>query len=145
MFDEHSGFKAVVAIGNSVLAADNTPVAIDLMGFKSCEILLSIGIGGITFSGVNKIDFIVTQSDDDVTYTAVAQKDILGAVVTAGGIVKSLIAAHAAAAVYRLGYVGDGRYIKVLADFSGTHTVGTPIASTALLGHPELGPVPAQI
>lgn len=145
MFDEHSGYKAVVAIAAAALAADNTPPAIDLMGYKACEILLAIGAGGITFSGTNKVEFVVTESDDDVTYTAVNQADIIGATVSTGGIVKSLVAAHAAAAVYRFGYVGDCRYIKVLADFSGTHGTATPIAAVALLGKPELGPVPNQI
>ncbi len=145
MFDEHSGYKAVVAIANAALAADNTPPAIDLMGFKSCEVLLAVGVGGITFTGANKVEFVVTESDDDSTYTAVNQADIIGATVATGGIVKSLVAAHAAAAVYRFGYVGDARYIKVLADFSGTHATGTPIAAVAMLGHAELGPVPAQI
>lgn len=145
MFDEHSSCKAVVAIAAASLTADNTPPAVDRIGFKSCEVFLSIGAGGITFSGTNKIEFVVTHSDDDVTYTAVTQNDILGATVATGGIVKSLVAAHATAGVYRFGYVGMGRYIKVLADFSGTHGAGTPIAAVAVLGHPELGPVPAQI
>jgi hypothetical protein len=145
MFDAHSGYKSVVAIGAAVLAADNTPAAIDLQSFKGCELILNVGIGGITFSGVNKIEFVVTESDDNVTYTAVNQADIIGATVSGAGIVKSLIAAHPAAAVYRLGYVGDARYIKVLADFSGTHGSGTPIAVTAVLSHPDTGPVPAQI
>jgi hypothetical protein len=145
MFDEHSSYKAVVAIGAATLSADNTPAAIDLQGYKSCELILAIGAGGITFSGTNKIEFVVTQSDDDSTYAAVAQGDIIGATVATGGIVKSLIAAHASAAVYRLGYVGNARYLKVLADFSGTHGTGTPIVCTAILGHPESGPVAAQI
>lgn len=145
MFDEHSSYKAVVAIEAATLAADNTPPAIDLLGYKSCEVVLAIGVGGITFTGTNKVEFVVTQSDDDSTYTAVAQADIIGATVATGGIVKSLVAAHAAAASYRFGYVGNARYIKVKADFSGTHATGTPISAVALLGHPELGPVPAQI
>jgi hypothetical protein len=48
------------------------------------------------------------------------------------GIIKSLVAAHAAAAVYRYGYKGGKRYLKLLADFSGTHGTGTPIAAIAL-------------
>lgn len=134
MKDIHSGISVAVAIGNATLTADNTPAAIDLLGYDAAEIVLAIGVGGITFSGSNKIEFILTHSDDDTTYTAVATKDMLGVTVATGGIIKSLVAAHAAAAAYRYGYKGGKRYLKLLADFSGTHGTGTPIAALVLKG-----------
>lgn len=136
MRDVHSSMLAAVAIAAAALDADNTPAAIDLQGYNAAEILLAIGVGGITFSGTNKIEFKLTHSDDDQTYTAVTVTDVLGLdSVGAGGIVKSLTAAHAAAAVYRVGYIGNKRYLKLLADFSGTHGAGTPIAATVLKMH----------
>ena len=134
MKDMHSNLTAVVAIGAAALNADNTPLAIDRRGYESVEFLLSIGIGGITFDSTNKIEFKVTHSDDGVTYTAVDTPDMLGVTVGSGGIIKSLVAAHAAPAVYRFGYKGGKRYQKLLADFSGTHGAATPIAAIALLG-----------
>lgn len=135
MKDLHSHITIVSAIGNVVLAADNTPAAIDLQGYASAEVVLSIGIGGITFSGTNKIEFKLTHSDDDTTYTDVTTADMLGVTVSASGIIKSLVAAHAAAAVYRYGYKGGKRYLKLLADFSGTHGTGTPIAANVIKGN----------
>ena len=134
MKDFHSGMLAVSVLPAAVLTADNTPVAIDLQGYDAAELLLSIGAGGITFSGTNKIEFILTHSDDDSTYTAVADADMLGVSSITSGIIKSLVAAHATGAVYRFGYVGDKRYLKLLADFSGTHGTGTPIAAALLKG-----------
>lgn len=141
MKDIHSSVSVVSAIGAAVLAADNTPAAIDLRGYDTAEIVLAIGIGGITFSGTNKIEFKLTQSTDDVTYTDVTTDDMLGVTVSASGIIKSLVAAHAAAGVYRFGYIGGGRYLKLLADFSGIHGTGTPIAAMVIKGKPDLGPV----
>lgn len=136
MRDIHSALLAATAIGNATLAADNTPAAIDLKGYNAAEILLAIGVGGITFSGTNKIEFKLTHSDDDSTYTDVTVDDMLGLdSVGSGGIIKSLVAAHAAAATYRYGYKGGKRYLKLLADFSGTHGTGTPIAAIVLKGH----------
>jgi hypothetical protein len=136
MKDVHSHMLAAVAIAAAVLDADNTPPAIDLQGYNAAEILLAIGVGGITFSDTNKIEFKLTHSDDGVTYTAVTVDDVLGLdSVGDGGIVKALTAAHAAAAVYRVGYIGNKRYLKLLADFSGTHGTGTPIAATVLKMH----------
>lgn len=140
MKDIHSDFTRTLAIGAAVLAADNTPPAVDLRGYDAAEILLDIGIGGITFSGTNKIEFKLTHSDDDVTYADVTTADMLGVTVAAGGIIKSLVAAHAAAAVYRYGYKGGRRYLKLLADFSGTHGTGTPIAASVLLGRGHNSP-----
>ncbi|MAM72600.1 MAG: hypothetical protein CMO29_02155 [Tistrella sp.] len=135
MKDIHSAMSVAVAIGNAVLTADNTPAAIDLRGYDAAEILLAIGAGGITFSGANKIEFKLTHSDDDVTYDAVDIGDVLGvASVGTGGIIKALIAAHADAAAYRFGYKGGRRYLKLLADFSGTHGTGTPIAALVIKG-----------
>jgi hypothetical protein len=132
MKDLHSHIAAAVLIGNATLAADNTPASIDRRGYEALEILLAIGVGGITFSGTNKIEFVLTHSDDDSTYTNVTDADMIGVSGISNGIIKSLVAAHAAAAVYRYGYKGGKRYLKLLADFSGTHGTGTPIAAIAL-------------
>ena len=121
--------------GPVVLAADNTPAAIDLAGFNSAVILLSIGIGGITFDATNKVEFKVTHSDDNSTYTDVADADMQGVTGITSGIIKSLVAAHAAAATYEYGYVGNKRYLKILADFSGTHGTGTPLAVKVIKGN----------
>ncbi len=145
MRDLHNHVSAFVLIAAAALAADNTPPAVDTSGYESVEILLSVGVGGITFSGTNKVEFKLTHSDDDSTYTAVTSDDMLGDLTVAdGGIIKSLIAAHATASAYRFGYKGGKRYLKLLADFSGTHGTATPIAAVALLGHAAIKPTAAQ-
>lgn len=134
MKDIHSGMLGIVAIGAALVAADNTPAAIDLQGYNGAEILLTVGVGGITFDATNKVEFTLTHSDDDSTYTAVTDTEMLGVSAISDGIIKSLVVAHGAAAVYRFGYVGNKRYVKLLANFSGTHGAGTPIAATVLAG-----------
>src|SRR3546814_19194270 len=90
MKDIHSSLFAAVAIGVAVLDADNTPPAIDLIGYNGAEIVLMVGVGGITFTGANKIEFKLTHSDDDASYEAVDVGDVLGVEsVGTGGIVKA--------------------------------------------------------
>jgi hypothetical protein len=136
---------SVVAIGAAVLDADNTPSAIDLRGFDGAQLNFSVGVGGITFDGTNKVEFKLTHSDDDSTYTAVVDLDVdltesnISTVGT-GGIVYSLIAAHAAATTLDIGYIGGKRYVKILADFSGTHGTGTPMAVNVCKALPHDAP-----
>lgn len=145
MRDLMNNVSSVLAIGPVSLTADNTPAAIDLAGFDSAMIEIAVGIGGITFSSSNKIEFVLTHSKDNVTYSAVTADDVrLGtnadASVGTGGIVRSLVAAHAAPTVAKVGYIGPNRYLKVLADFSGTHGAGTPMCVTVVKGHPQSCP-----
>jgi hypothetical protein len=37
-------------------------------------------------------------------------------------------------------YIGGKRYIKPVLNFSGTHSTGTPVAVTVLLGQPRVAP-----
>lgn len=137
MKDLHSIIEVAELIAAATYSADNTPVAVDLLGFESAEIALAIGAGGITFTSTNKIEFVLTHSDDNSTYTNVTADDLLGVSSVTSGIVKSLDAAHATADVTRFGYRGGKRYLKLLADFSGTHGTGTPIGAVVVKGHPH--------
>lgn len=137
MRDIASQLAEVQVLGPVSLSADNTPAAIDLAGFNSALLLLSVGIGGITFTTSNKIEFVVTHSDDDSTYTNVTDADLIGVTGVSNGIVRSLTAAKAAADTVptEIGYIGGKRYLKVLADFSGTHGAGTPISVVLVKGN----------
>lgn len=144
MRDLHQESNVAVAIGAATVGATTTPAAIDLAGYQGAEIVLAIGVGGITFTGVNKIDYVLTHSLDDATYNAVTDADVLGAPPIVGGVIKSLQAAHAAAAVYRYGYVGPRRYLKLQALFSGTHATGTIMAATVLRSYANMAPTADQ-
>ena len=139
MKDLYGVTSPAVLIGAATLDADNTPAAVQISDYRSALILISVGAGGITFTGTNKIEFKLTHSDDDSNYSAVAQADSAGATVGSGGIIKSLTTAHATADVTAVGYHGGKRYLKLLADFGGTHAAGTPIAATVLRANPHIG------
>lgn len=130
--------------GPAELAADNTPVAIDLQGYDAVSVMLAIGVGGITFDGTNKVEFVLKHGDTTTVnnHVAVTAADILADSLTPGtitnGIVRALTAAHAAGSVQHIGYVGGRRYISMLADFSGTHETATPMMAAVLRGRPAV-------
>ena len=133
----------VAVIGPAAISADNTPVAVDLAGYDGCTLLINVGVGGITFTSSNKIEFVLSHGDTATvgSHTPVAAADVVGVTWATGGIVRSLVAAHAAPSVVEVGYVGTRQFLSVLADFSGTHGAGTPIAVTALRQLPLSAPV----
>ncbi|WP_454917314.1 hypothetical protein [Xanthobacter sediminis] len=136
-----SNIGPVIAIPSATYAADNTPAAVDLAGFQGAGVLIEVGVGGITFSGTNKIEFVLSHSDDNTTYVPVASADVHGVTVGAGGIVLALTAEHAAPTVHKVGYKGGKRYLKLLADFSGTHGTGTPLSALVVKAFPASAPV----
>jgi len=143
MRDLISNMGVEIAIPAASYSADNTPPAIDLRGFDGAMLAIHVGVGGITFSGTNKVEFKLTHADEeDGDYSAVTIDDVQGIdAVGSGGIIHSLTAAHAAATVTRVGYVGGKAFAKLLADFSGTHGAATPIGAVAILGYPRTAPV----
>ena len=63
---------------------------------------------------------------------------------------KALVAAHAAAEQFLVGYRSKKRYVKLTAEFSGTHGTGTLIGWNWPLSHPMWRPtwqssVPDQV
>lgn len=133
--------RTVSAVAPGTYAADVTPVVIDRLGFGSVTFAIGIGIGGITFTGTNKIEFKLEASEDNSTWAAVPAGHVAGLdLVADDGIVLALKAAHAAATDHRFGYIGDARYLRVTPDFSGTHNTGTGLAVTAILGRPNHAP-----
>jgi hypothetical protein len=144
MRDLVSDLAPALLFAPGVLTADPTALTIDTAGYDGATILLAIGAGGITFTGVNKIEFVLRHGDasDGSDQAPVTNANhVIGATLAAGGIFRALTAAKAAADVTKIGYKGPKRYISVLPDFSGTHATGTAIAGIAALGFPLNGPI----
>lgn len=150
-YDLRSDILCTVGAAQALLAVDTTLGTIDTQSavnvlWKGLTAEIYIGVGGITFTGTNKLDFVVTHSDDNVTYTAVGAEDVIldytGSLTypDANGIVKSLQVAHPAAELFLVGIRSKKRYIKIVADFSGTHATGTTLGLNWILSSPTVRP-----
>lgn len=148
-YDIKSDQKMLIHITPASLDADANGVTVDTLGFKGVNFGIYVGIGGISFSGSNKVEYIVQHSDDDSTWTAAPDDALIldvGATAPGDtGIVRTLNAAKAAAdtTMTTVGYRGHKRYARVRAEFSGTHGTATPMAVVAQLGRPMVRPVGA--
>lgn len=129
------GMTPSVLIAAASYDDDNTPVAIDLAGYDGATISLAVGVGGITFTSTNKIEFVCEVSNNNTDWSNAVTADFIGVTLTSG-IIRSLTAAKAAADVVNYRYVGTARYIRLTANFGGSHASPTPIAATLLRGNP---------
>jgi len=110
-----------------IYTATETPGSgIDLKGCSSATVICLIGaITNIANSPVPSWTFTLQDSADDSTYAAVETADVLitygkndGAV--ASGVFATIDAAADDAALYSIGYIGDKRYIRVVATAADT-------------------------
>ncbi|MGD2159185.1 MAG: hypothetical protein PVG32_20075 [Anaerolineales bacterium] len=78
--------------------------------------------------------FEVQESDDDVTYTAVADADLQGSEPTVSDD-------NTDDQIYKIGYVGDEDYIRVVQTVTGTPATGLVSGVAILRGFPRKSPV----
>ena len=134
--------KSILVVGPVVLDEDNAPDAVDLISAKGTKFDILVGVGGITFDADNKIEISMTHCDTESgEYANVTAADVSGVASVTSGIVKSLVAAHAAASVTSIGYKGGKRFVKFVINFTGTHGTGTPIAIIGFQTNPYVSPV----
>lgn len=123
--DMKSNIDLVESLAPASRTAAVNGTGVDLRGYDSAMVIIQRGAAGGTSPSFT---FEVQESDDDSTYTAVADADLDGTepVVTAAG------------AAVRIGYKGAKRYLRAaITAVSGTSP--TLLCSAAVVrGHPSL-------
>ena len=129
--------KAVTCQDAKVFTADTDGTTVDRQGFESVMFVVNSGIDGDTLSGSVKFDFILQESDDDSSWSAVTSStSVTETSVDSSGIFLTLDANGETPQTSQIGYIGGKRYTRVKIDATGTHSNGTPISIQAILGNP---------
>jgi hypothetical protein len=136
MQDLSNKTAAVVSLAPANRTADANGTGIDLQFWESALVIAQAGAEGDTLSGSVYIQFKLEHSDDDSTYTAVAQADVADGTVSSG-VFATIDANGEAPSVHQLSYIGGKRYIRVVDDRTGTHTNGTPTSAVVVKGNPR--------
>jgi hypothetical protein len=140
--DMYSNQDEVVSLVPAVRTADVNGTGVDLRDFDGNTITFNVGAEGITLSGVNKIELKVEVSDDDVTYVACPNDDLLRFVTgVSTGTVVVLDDNTKAPGIYSTQYIGPRRYVRGALDYAGTHGTGTIISCVVKRGYPHFAPV----
>ena len=138
MRDLANNLIGVNSLVPAVRSADANGDGVDLQFFEGAMVVVSVGAEGDTLSSSVKIDFKLEESDDDSTYSAVtSSSSVSDGSVDSSGIFATFDDNAEAPAVASIGYLGGKRYIRVVADFSGTHSNGSPVAALVIKGHPR--------
>lgn len=113
-----------------VLTGGANGVSLDLKGYDGAFIAILVGESGDTLSGAVKIECELEESDNDSDFTDVDDGDMVNEVSgTNDGSFGVIDDAAKDDAIYYCQYTGDSRYVRPVANLTGTHTNGTPIAA----------------
>jgi len=143
--DLHSNIDIVTAIFPVLVLDATTPDAaeVDLRGFNSAEVEISVGLKS---ADAGTITIQLTHADDDGTgvagdYANVAAADVLG-VTPSSGIIHTVDcdADASTSNVFRYGYIGGKRFIKITVAEAGDNANGVILGVNVVKGHPDLGP-----
>jgi len=137
MRDLANNTKSVTCQDAKVFTADTDGTTVDRQGFESVMFIVNSGIEGDTLSGSVKFDFILQESSDDSSWSAVTSStSVTEGSVDSSGIFLTLDANGETPQTSQIGYIGGSRYARVKIDATGTHSNGTPISVQAVLGNP---------
>lgn len=139
MQDLSNNIKLVQSLAPAVRTADANGDGVDTQFYENVAIVVDSGAEGITLSSTNKIEFELEHSDDDSTYSDVESSDVNGTV-GSGGLILTLDANAETPQISEIEYIGNKRYVRVVANFSGTHGTGTPCSAFVILGKPRHAP-----
>lgn len=137
MKDMHNSIKVVTgiapaAVGTTGAANGTLSGVIDRRGYESVEFVIGRGASA---SAVDVITPVILEGDaTGGSFTSVADADLLGTEAAAATALTGN-----AAAVSKLGYRGNKRYLKIR--LYGTGTATGLVDAKAILGHPNLSPV----
>ncbi len=140
MKDLSNNIVPVVSLAAATRTAAANGTGVDLQGYESATVLVDVGAEGDTLSGSVYFEVSLEESDDDSTYTDVAQASIVDGTIASGGIFLKLDGTtggnpDSAGGIFRVGYVGNSRYIRVVLAKTGTHSNGTPLGAMVVKGH----------
>lgn len=121
--------SGVQSIAPAVIKTTTSGVGVDLLGYEGAVVLFDIGLwtdGTHTFS--------LTESEDDISYGAVGLGDRSGSL----PVISSLTVDNM---IYKVGYLGNKRYLKVNVTVTGSPVTGAAYGALVLRGEAKYRPV----
>jgi hypothetical protein len=138
MLDLYKNIKVTQLLAAATKTATTESSSIDRQGYDGLMLAAVVGLSADTLNGSTYWTMSLTESDDNSTFTDVADTDVVTSTGTNDYVVDALAEDEK---TYMFKYIGSKRYVKVNFTKTGTHTNGTPLAALAIQGLPNYGPV----
>lgn len=136
MLSNYYNLKVVQALDPILAQTTRTSDTVDRLGYEDVFVVFNIGFCLDALSGSRTWTPKLQESDDGSSFTDVADAD------TDNGAASYLIASSASdERSYLISYKGTKRYVRMVVTHTGTHTNGSPMGITVLLGNPTDAPV----
>ena len=140
MKDLSNSISPAGSLAAAVRTAAANGTGVDLQGYESATVLVDVGAEGDTLSSSVFFEVSLEESDDNSTFTDVEQAGIVDGTIASGGIFLKLDGTtggdpDTTGGIFRVGYVGGKRYIRVVLAKTGTHSNGTPLGAMVVKGH----------
>ena len=134
MKDLHNNIEIASLLDPIAVSTTQTITDIDLAGWESAELEFSIGLdAGSGVSASHKIVWVLSDSPDGTTYTAVEDADMLGVSDISSGTILTIDDPSEDNTLYHFGYVGGQRYLQLVGTVTGT--ISMPIGINLIKGH----------
>jgi len=140
--DFYNEMIAAYNVGAAIPSVDANGAAVDLKDYRGgCLFVATVQDSLDTLSGSVYIELEIEESDDDSTYTDVADADLSNFVAgTNDGTFAKIIASTMVSNIYKCQYKGSSRYVRAVINVTGTHTNGTPLQISSLKLGPMIAP-----
>ena len=117
----------------AVITATTPTSSVDTQFDNGCMLMVTLGDSADTLSGSVYWELILQESSDDATWSAVTSATSVtwGSVNSSTGVFATINLAGEDDSVYKIGYTGPERYVRVNVVATGTHSSGTPVGALA--------------
>jgi hypothetical protein len=123
----YSDYKVTSLIVNAVKNSDTNCTSVDTKGYSENAFIVDMGNSADTLSASNYIELELEESDDNSTFTDVANADLVNYVTgTNTGTFAKIDAPAEDSINFMTAYRGSKRYVRPVINFTGSHSTGTP-------------------
>ena len=128
-YKDHGNVTVIHALTSLIINSDTNSTSADLIDYDGALIIVNMGNSADTLSGSNYIELEVETSDNNSDWTdatdAILSSSVTG---TNTGTFALVNAADEDTTSFTVSYLGRERYIRVVINFTGTHSTGTSIS-----------------
>jgi hypothetical protein len=131
MEDMYNSIGLTSSIRAQAVTAAVNGAGVELANFNSATVVFDLG----TFAGTTPTATIkIQESDDNVTFTDVAAADLIGGALPG-------IDATTDETVYKRGYIGIKKYVRVIVSAIAGTSPSLPMSAVVIRGHARTYPV----